>query len=452
MAAYNWGGNLKPPLPVDGQVWADKDRHCWQFSSANTGWNRCPHIQLQRAYSRTIVTNGCPVGQNFLNEANWGKKPGRLQRVWDEVFTLAFVEVASATNGTVYGRRAHMTLAQFLTWCESIIPVSGSNYVGNIVINVYEAVDTGREMPYWTVWNGLYGSFRGRECYTGRMGYGRPGLPQTAGYAPNFAIAHGTNIEIPLIQHFYGKTPATSEPKACWSVRSRHGMYHLPNNTSARIEGTDTSKLAWNNTTDAWGPSVVDTYFHDTTTSNPNPVVVYRSHGGSSLTIADMMLGLRGLKGVLGDSPSGREAMVVRAMSASGSPHIKILVFKPFGVSCAAFHFPGGITSGTHDLIALGIYDAAGRRTALVNMTNYGGVEYRGAYGIRFNLSAVYQALLSWATDAAKATHDTPVLPEVVRFYLRDKTTGVRTPVSTQHLYLNRRQANLPVSVMFRHG
>lgn len=449
MAAYNWGGNLKAPLPFDGQVWADQDHHVWQWNAASQAWNRAPHIELQKAYSRAHSIMGFAAGADFLNPP-FARKAGRIGLVWDEAYDLAFVEVRDMVDGTLYGRRAHMTLAQMLAWVGSIVPLAGGSYDRNIVLTVYEAVDTQREMPKWHVWNNLYASFRGRECYFGNNGYGRPGLPGRAAYSPNFASYHGVNLEYLLLSHFFSKVPPSSEPRSCWTTNARHGVYHHPNDASARIICTDAAKWTWNNATNTWvaAQGIGEEYLHDNTVGS-NPALVWRLPGDNVLGIDSMEYGLRGLKPILGSGNGGQEALVVRCMRSSNDNNIKCFVVKPYGVTEAAWN----LTADNEDLLAVPSYEGcASGGVGVINLTQLGLVEERGERGLRYNLARMYTELYTGYGSPWQLTHDRPVLPEIVRFYLRDRTTGVRRPTSKQHLYLERRRSCVPVAIMFRHS
>ena len=447
--AYNWGGVLKAPSPFDGQVWVDQDLHVWQWNSASQAWNRAPHIQMQRAYSRFHPIAGRPSGYDFLPDgAEPAPKAGRLGYVWDEAYELSFVEVRGAASGTLYGRRAHMSRAEMLAWVGSVVPAP-SGYTDNIVLTVYEAVDTVAEMPKWHVWNGLYSSFRGRECYFGANGHGRSTLPARAGYSPDFAAYHGVDLEYFLLARFYGKVPASPQPRVCWSTNARRGVYRHPNNTTARVTCDDSSKYVWNNATDSWEPSPVgDEYVHDPTAGS-NPLLLWRSPDSTILHLESMTSAVRGLSGILGEGAEGREAVVVRAMRNRSNNNLKAFVIKPYGVTAAAWN----MTAGNADLLALSEYDgcATGGVNAY-NLTRNGLVEERGERGLRYNLTRMYSALYVGHSSPYLLTHDTPAVPEEVRFYLRDRTTGVRSPTSRQCLYLERRRATVPVAIMFRHS
>lgn len=453
---FNWGTNLKAPLPGDGLPWVDDAHHVWQWSDARQAWARAPYLELRKVISRFISAAGRPVGTDIF-----GGRTGRLALHWDDDYPYAFVEVL-ATDGTVRGRSAHMSKADLDNWLGSVINSSGGIYGENIMFNVYEVFDTRLHLEKWNAWNGFYGSFRGRDCYTSAFGSGRWGLQPCGGYASGFGSHHTVfspsgeaTLEQALMNHWYGAggVPSTPEKRFCWSARKKRTLYRLPKQgaTFLNVGSMSTGRYVWDWGSSDWSAAPVGWYdFHPGGGGvvGSNPAILRRDVDGTTVVIEAPSTSFRGQLGVLGG-----EFMVAYLLRNAADPNLVGALIQPYGVTKAAFMLPENVDLTNYDVVSVGKFRGVPTDPTLWRVDGAGVIELRSSGdGIRLpNLAYIVgQHTRTFGGSPQDRGVDSPSLPTDVHFYLRHKSTGIRSEESTPHIELLHRKHGIPLAISFR--
>lgn len=449
--AYNWGTALKAPLPFDGQVFVDNEKHVWQWSAANGAWMRRENLELRRVRERYLHVMGRATSVFPSVE----RSPGHLFRNWNQIYNLAFVELLDSAGGLL-GRRAHMSLADLEAWAATVVPTSGGVFQTDVLTRVYEVFDTNQLIFRFNSWNGLYGSFRGRKCYTAFRGYGRsaPAQGTLAGYSEGFALRHGSpSLERRLMQYFYGMDPAMDQNKACWTTNKRQ-LYNMPtsmNATMLYVIGTEALRYCWN-----WGasdytqvsPGTRWEVFNDGGLVSQNPCHVYRLVDGSMLFLDQPQNTLRGF-GALVQSGNTIEGMLAFAIRNVDDPAQVAFLMKPMGVTKTGLLVQGFAGA---EVMAEGYGRNWKSDTRIMNLSSTGhAVDRGGQDGHRITDLPSVVLGLKRVLNGSKAqceSVDSYNWPDKVTFYLRHGTTGVRTETLPRGIRVERRKSGLPVSLM----
>lgn len=448
--AYNWGTALKAPLPFDGQVFVDDQKHVWQWVSANGAWMRRENLEFRRVQERYLHLMDRSTTTIAIERA-----PGHLFPKWDSVYDLAFVEILSV-GGNILGRRAHMDLAALNTWAASVVPTTGGVFDEDVLIRVYEVFDTQQGIVRFNSWNGVYGSFRGRACYTADRGHGRtaPNQGTLAGYSDGFLLRHGgPGLERRLMQYFYNLDPGRDQNKVCWTSNKRQ-LYNMPKNQNITIVhpgGLSALRYCWN-----WGASDYTQVtpgsrwevFNDGGMLRQNPCHVYRRVDGTTLFLEQPDTSLRGF-GAIFQSGNPIEGMLAYAIRDVDDPNQVAFLLKPMGVTKIGLL---SIGMPNYELLAEGRGRNWKTEPRVTNLTKQGFTFDRGWLdGIRVtDLPSVVQTLkrvVSHTTPSAESI-DTYNWPDLVTFYLRQSETGIRTETLPRGIRVERRKSGLPVSLM----
>lgn len=459
MAQFNWGQPLKAPLPFDEQPYVDDAGHVWQWSAAEGAWLKADWLELRKTREITLLCNGYPIGSDVLS-GPYARRAGTLGAEWDSVYSLSFVSVMNGSSGAVLGRRAHMNKAALVAWFGTVIPNDGLVYTDNVVLQVYEVFDTRHVLTRWNVWNGLYSSFRGRDCYYGERGYGRvyPTCGTRGGYSDGFLSRHGA-LEQNLFNYFYGFVPGASERRACWSSGNKHTTHKIPRSSEGIImnfpPGGSGLRHAWNWGASDFGPAIDGDWevFTASGLLRQNPCHVYRSCDGVTLAYEEPRRSLRGIGGIMNQGSGPIEGMLAFAVRSVTDPNQVAFLIKPYGVTKCAFVAGNGVSASTHDVIAVGRFtDSAGDRR-YINVTGFGPtwVEDRGPLdGIRLGkMPHVLSKLLKSQSGLGTAVStDTSIVPSSVGLYVRRKTSGIRSEEFKQHLKVERRRNCMPIAMI----
>jgi hypothetical protein len=456
--SYDWGTYAFPTPTVNGQLHVDPTFKVWEWNSALQTWEDTGGYQFEKVLSHHLLVAGFLAGSDIFAV---GRRSGVFSKIWDEAFKLAFVELRDHSSGSLIARRAHMTKAQFLAWLPTVLALSGATYNQDAVMHIYEVVSPSLGIVRMNAWNALYGSFRGRDCYVGDYGNGRTGVPQRAGYAPAFQTYHGTDLDIRLMQYFYGSTPATSEPRACWSANNRKTLYRFPKQLGVVLpqQSPSTGRYVRNIVTDSWEPTNPAHQFEFLASppSGANPAFIVRDPDGMSLSILNPQEATFGVKGVFGDAWQGRE-MMVAYLVRSTSPGNRVAFFiKPFGVTKCAFVFDPALNLGDYEVVATGKFDSQPRDTTFYTPTTGSGWIQQRQYGDGMRINRLLSVILqlcrpAGAGNPAHVTFDTAMIPDRIHFYLRHRETGLRGEESGPHIAPLRRKCTIPLAFTFNHA
>lgn len=463
VSPYNWGTDTFPAVTADGQLHVDSSFqvHEWQQTPRAHAWTIRRDYRFEKVRSHHLLIRTFVAGSDIFAV---GRRPGELGRLWDYAFKLAFVELRHPSTGALFGRRAHMTKAEFLAWLPTVIPVVSGRYNEDAVMYIYEVVDESLNINRVNAWNGLYGSFRGRDCYTGPYGNGRTGLRPRAGYSDGFATYHGTNIEQQLIQYFTGATPVTSQRGVCWMPNNKKTLYRMPKQTGQLVFDAQpgTGRYVWNTSTVAYEvlPLGYTFEFHPAPVTGENPVFIVRKPDTGAVSLLNPSDATLGLRGVFGDDWGCREMMVCYLLRGVGGPaENRRIAFhiKPFGVTKAAMVFGRDVTLTDYDAVVVGKYDSQPRDDTFYVPTEVSGwVEQRPwGEGIRFNRLLQCIAQLTRPVmngQPTKAGLDSAMTPDRVHFYVRHKLTGLRSDYSKSYIAALRRKCTIPFCYIIKHA
>jgi len=451
---YDWGVAQPPTATVDGQLHVDDLLRVWEWSQATATWNRKQGYDFAKVRSLHLLISGVSVANDVFQ---YGRRTAEFGTLWDEAFKLAFVEVTDRWTGAVLGRRAHMTKAELMLWLPTVVPVSGGRYNSDPVLHVYEVINPALNATRINAWNGLYGSFRGRDCYIGSNGFGRPGLPPRAGYCDEFASYHGTNLDLRLVQYFFGAVPATSERRVCWMANNKRSLYRFPVQTGRIIinPSPGTGRYVYNTVTLAWEPCPAGSEFEFY--RGREPAFIYRTPDGVTLTVTNPPDATLGLEAVFGEGWEGREMMVAYPVRDASAPTKVAFHIKPYGITKAAMVFGLEVTLANYDAVVVGKFDAQPRDDVFYVPTVVSGwVEQREAGdGIRFGklLNIIAQLTRPRQNGVPENTSlDSACTPDRVHFYVRHKQTGLRGEYSRAHIAALRRKNTIPFCYILNHA
>jgi len=458
MAQFDWGNPTKTPLPFDGQPYVDDQKVVWQWDAALQAWMKAPHLELRKVREVPLLSNGVPVGTELLGGA---KRTGTIGSEWNNVYQLSFVELWDASSETLLGRRAHMDRTEMAAWMATIIP-GGPLYSVPTLMNVYEVFDTRQNITRWNAWNGLFSSFRGRECYSGPRGYGRyyPAQGSNAGYSDMFKTWHlGVDLELELMGYFFGMTPgAGSEPKACWTSGNKRTQSSIPRSSNGIMLNTHVGSGALRRVWD-WGSSDWSDdpggdweIFSDGGMIHQNPCHVFRTMNAKQLYFREPRNTLRGCGAMVQPGQSEIEGMLAFAIRNVADPNLIAFLIKPLGVTKCAFvpNFDAGTVD--HDVMVIGKYPNRSGDNRFASLTAAALVEERGTIdGFRLSNLTSVMSTVKIGSSGSLVRHfsiDSSMIPEYLCFYMRHKTTGIRSPEIEPKIKIERRKSGMPISFM----
>lgn len=439
--AYNWGNAAKPVAPFDGQVYVDNVGAIWRYGAAIGAWTRAPDLAFRQVRSFTLVVQGrSNVGSIF----NAAVRTGTIGADWDRAYPYAFVEARSGTTGALLDRMAMMSRVELEAWLAAVTPALGGTYQTNPQVNVYEVFDPSMTLTRWNSWNGLYGSFRGRDCYMSLNGHGRNTLPGLGGAASGFAGYHANgDLAEQLLNHFYGVTPGAVDTRVCWSTQPRRGVYAMPRTSGPilQVRGIVPGRFTWNLATNTASAVTPVTNFLVTASPplvRPNPCVIWRRANDTGLNYQSPT-GLRGGAALSDNGNNGKEIMLAFAVHQEGNTDEVAFVIKPYGITKCAFQFDRSVTSATHDVVGVNWF-----RGSTVNPRfTLPPIEDRGHEGIRIN--DIFEACSIVNREPARMTIDDKAIPSAIRFYVREKTSGVRSEIFDVGVDVARRRPFFPI-------
>ena len=433
--SYGWGLAAMPAATFDGQVQVDHLRAVWQWSSASGAWLRRSEFEFNELNAAVIFATGIPITQNPLN---------RYQSLfglhWDVAFNKCFVVVEKLDNPTVvYGRIAHVSLAQLMTWLPTVVPVSGGNYSANFCLRVLHVVDATVRPHRVYGWSGIYGAMRGRKAYRRLQGRWNLGLPDSAGIDPKFYgwVGGAPRIATNLVQYFLGATPATNDDDAVWFPRGKQDLYRMPKNGGAKVKPTEVGRQCWNSVLSAWQAITPGTtWLTADGTSGTNPALIWLSSNIVGLHIGDISAAMKGCR----FTKNAIEGVVAYHLTCATDANLHAFYVKPLGLTKMAVGW--NLDGAIWELIALARYrgDAANARYKSVTFENR-----QLTNGWRWRLHNAVPASAR-RSGAEMWSPDTDRIPTVLHFYARHRTTGVSSPLFPGCVEIVRRRNNMTMA------
>jgi hypothetical protein len=442
---YDWGQTGLPIAQFDGQVYVDGIGQIFRWDAAAQIWLHSPELQLTEARSEVLIARGTHVASMamFKRRREWWLVH------WDVVFNRAFVEVSDVSTGEVYGRVAHISFSELLTWLASVVPSAGGDYSTNIRLRVLQVVDLTLRVSRTFGWNNMYGAMRGRNAMrsaSSRMGLG---LPSTCGYAPAFAARFPTQSgrapEIELVNLFVGQIPTTSEPRAIWFPSSKMDLTRLPKNAGATISPLLLERYCWNDTTVSWQQiATTDPWYTADTALCDNPACFMVGDDIANMAVNSLkdLMRAGGTRYI-----TGRYTGVVIYHLRSGiSANLHAFYAKPLGISMMAADV--NVSSADYDLIAVNEFHGESNNVRYVIVPVD---DRRPTAGWRWR---IHDAVTDRARPCGSRqwTTSTERIPHAIRYYLRNRTTGIVSPYLPTSTEIARRRYNMAFGFLERRG
>lgn len=436
---YVWGSNTKPAAPFTGQIYVDAKFDLWQWDSST--WLLRKIWSFQQVDAQTIHAVGLPITHPFLRRSAM-----RLENQWDTAYRLAFVEVEIRTTGNVR-RQALMSLANLTTWLATVVPNDGSSYTSSFLLRIYEVFDPYMKLGRSNTWNVLYSSMRGRGCYRKGLRRSRFGLPSRGGLPPMFQWSWPGADDLPrnLVNYFFGVMPPALGDADMSIIYTGRGvdLYSQPSNnhmtTTIPIEGYK----CWNTTLGGWDDAPLGNW--KATGGAPlSPAIVWTEYGSLNLQVGTPSSVLRGLYQL----KNAVWAVVVYLVQHTSLDKYAFYV-KPLGVTHMAFDTE--LDPATWELVCENVYrgDANPIRHRVVTVDDRRDTEN----GWRFNIiSAVDPSVTSGTVAGIQRSLDSSMAPKNLQFYVRNRTSGLRSELASTTIEIVKRTNNAPIRFSERRG
>jgi len=438
--AFDWGIPTKPALPTQGQVYVDHVQKLWTYDVPTEAWSQASNLMFKKVRTVNLYLLSKSMGGDIFDAA---VRTGTFTTDWPKVYTLAFVEVRAQSDGRVLGKRAMMSLVELDAWLQTVVPNDGASYTDGATVLVYEVYDPSLTLSRWNSWNGLYGSYRGRACYAGAHGAGRPTEPSLCGYSPGFAAWHSSSdMATRLVNFFFSKVAATEEARACWVTSFRRGIYCMPRQSgnAVQIDALNPGRYMWDNTTDSWVVVPVATTWQ-LATGIANICVVWRDANNTGLTYSRPDEVFQGGAALARSEGSGREAILAFLLRNTSNPDQYGFLIKPYGITKCAFTFDQSVNTTTHDLIGVNIFKGASINPRFTLPP----IEDRGINGLR--IQDIYRSFSMLNPGSMKQVSiDAKATPTKIRYYVREKATGIRSEIFDVGVDIVRRRAFMPIA------
>lgn len=438
--SYAWGSSAFPAATFDGQVQIDNLGQLYQWSVASGVWIRCPELCLEELRSWSMYAYGMDINQDpFL------RKRCLARDTWDVAFDKAFIVCEDIENpNVVYGRIAHVSMAELLAWLPTVVP-HGASYDAHFRLRVLQPVDPRRRPDHVYGWNNMYGAFRGRAAYRSNKGRNDIGLPQSAGMDGKSASTFVTSPapEIQLVQLFCGQTPATPETRAIWFPRSRQNLTQLPLNNGARVRPSYFDRMCWNTVSQTWNPITSEEWMtSDANMVNPACFVVGNDfHGMEVEALKNYTQGVRFIT-------AHRTVCVVYHIHDLADATNHAFYVKPLGITSMAADIQ--VSHGDWDLMAVSIFEGDGGNARWVKVPNV--QDRRPRAGWRW---WIHDTLPRSSNNRSGQQHwslGTQAIPREVKFYIRNNVTGVASPYFPGSVEVARRRYNMAIGFLEKRG
>ena len=436
---YSWGTNTKPAVPFMGQIYVDAKFDLWQWGGDT--WLLRNLWSFRQVDAQTIHAAGLPVTSPFLRSSAM-----RLEAQWDIAYGLAFVEVEVRTTGAVH-RRALMTRANLTTWLATVVPNDGSSYTSSFLLRIYEVFDPYMKLDRANTWNVLYSSMRGRGCYRKGLRRSRFGLPSRGGLPPMFKSSWPGAADLPreLVNFFFGVMPPALADADMSIIYTGRGidLYSQPTNNGMQTSIPIAGYKCWNTSLGGWDDAPLGTW--RTSGGLPNsPAVVWTELGSLNLQVGVPSQVLRGLYQL----KNAVWAVVVYLVRHTSLDKYAFYI-KPLGVTHMAFDTE--LDPASWELVCENVYrgDANHIRHRVVSVDDRRDVEN----GWRFNIStAVDPSVASGTVGGALRSLDSSMAPKNLQFYVRNRTSGLRSELASTTIEIVKRTNNAPIRFSERRG
>lgn len=438
--SYEWGTVVLPAALFDEQVQVDSLNQIYQWNATSSVWVRCPELQLQEVRSASIYANGMStVVSPFVHRQKM------LSNNWDVAFDRTFVSVENVEDpSVVYGRIAHVDMTELLAWLPTVVPTGGGTYGANFRIRVLQVVDPRRKPDRVFGWNAMYGSMRGRKAYRDGKGRQDLGLPESCGYDPKFATAYPTSSapEIQLVSLFCGQTPPVAEPYAIWFPRSRTDLTVMPVNNSARLMPVYTDRKCWNTVSQTWNNITSDQW--DTADGAvPNPACFAVGDDFTNMEVGKLKTYMCGT-----DFIKFRRVAVVVYHLVDAADHTNHAFYvKPLGISSMAADIQVPLLPW--ELMAVSMYDGDGGNARFVKVKNVQNRLPNDGWRWSIHEAVPHFCRRSGANNWKLSTDR---IPQEIKYYIRNSTTGVASPYFPGSVEIARRRYNMAMGFLEKRG
>jgi len=436
--SYVWGTASFAAPTFDGQLQIDDLNTLWQWNATSQVWTKRADLTVNETRSATLFARGKSIAINPMEF-----KQKLLRDHWDVAFTKSFVQVEEFDGTVLYGRIAHVTLAELLAWLPTVVPVSGGDFDIAFSLRVFEALDPSLKPDRVYGWNNLYGSMRGRNAYRWKRGRGVIGLPASAGIDPKFySWQLITPLSQQMVNHFFGSLPGTAEDRAIWFPIGKRDLYRMRSNVGSTSIPTDPGRWCWNTATGGWQAAPPGTNWTTANgTTNPNPALLFLDNSAPFAQVDIISKAMKGCR-FFANQVVG---VVFYLMRCNESPNLYSFFCKPLGASQVAAEW--SLNTVDWDLLAMTHHrgDASNSR-------------FVGGFSVEQRLTSwrwmLHTAMPSMLREGGAElwSPDTDRVPESVSFYARNKATGLRTPLFPGNYRVVRRQNNTTMAFNERRG
>jgi len=433
--AYGWG-TARPTNPTfDGQLTVDDKGTTSQWNATDQVWVKKPNYVFREVNRQILLIAGYPIIKDVLiGPASY------LGACWDDVYGLSFIEVRNSSTGVTYynGKQAQVQRSSLSDWLIDIVPHNGVSFLESPELIFYEVIDPSLRPGRTVSWNKLYSCIRGRKSY--RSAKRRWATNPYSGVASNFFGYYDTSQDIlrRIWAYFQGGAPVwigDGDIDALWQPRERAGLYNYPTNSGQYTRGHGVyGRKCWDTITEQWILAPSGTWNLTAGTSLPNPAVIYEevSGGHNNLMVASPTV----LRGTRVFSETMKAVLVFQIKMGT----YYAWVVKPYGITNYAFDTD--LRTADWDLMSETVF---ARESSRVRRRSVYGVQDRTQLvnysgGWRFE---VYHAIS--ANVSGSHGSRSPLIPKMLRFYLRNKTTGLRSEVFPGTIEVLSRKNNAPI-------